>query len=181
VPAILLTWFPGQEAGNALADILLGAAEPGGRLPTTWPASEEGLPPVKPVDGVLEYAEGTAIGYRRPGTPLYPFGHGGGYTTWEYLAIEPTETGVRVRIANSGTRRGREVVQVYTARPELRLAGFAAAEAEPGEQVDVEVAVADRALARWDGGWVVEAGEYELSAGRSVADLRLSTTIARGG
>jgi beta-glucosidase len=183
VPAILLTWFPGQEAGNALADVLLGAVEPGGRLPTTWPAGEDGLPPVMPVDGVLEYAEGTEIGYRRRGgaPPLYPFGHGGGYTTWEYLGAEPTPDGVRVRIVNSGTRRGREVVQVYTARPELRLAGFAAAEADPGEQVDVDVAVGDRALARWDGGWVVAPGDYELSAGRSVADLRVSTTIRRGG
>jgi beta-glucosidase len=181
VPAILLTWFPGQEAGNALADVLLGTVEPGGRLPTTWPASEEGLPAVKPVDGVLAYNEGSAIGYRRPEAPLYPFGHGTGYTTWDYLGMESTETGVRVRIANSGTRRGREVVQVYSASPELRLAGFAGAEADPGEQVDVDVAVCERALARWDGGWVVAPGAYELSAGRSVADLRLSTTITRGG
>ncbi|WP_051323901.1 beta-glucosidase family protein [Candidatus Solirubrobacter pratensis] len=181
VPAILLSWFPGQEAGNALADVLLGAVEPGGRLPTTWPASEAGLPSSRPVDGVLEYAEGTAIGYRRPGEVLYPFGHGHGYTSWDYLGIEPFDGGVRVRVVNSGTRRGRDVVQVYAARPELRLVGFAGVEAEPGEQVDVEIAVPERALARWDGGWVVEPGDYELSAGRSVADLRVSTTIAVAG
>ena len=179
VPAVLLSWFPGQEAGNALADVLLGKAEPGGRLPTTWPASEDGLPSSQPVHGVLAYEEGTEIGYRRQGEVLFPFGHGHGYTSWDYLAIEPADGGVRVRVVNSGTRRGREVVQVYTDRPELRLAGFAGVEAEPGEQVEVEIAVPERALARWDGGWVVEPGEYELSAGRSVTDLRVSTTIAR--
>jgi beta-glucosidase len=173
VPAILLTWFPGQEAGNALADVLLGAVEPGGRLPTTWPASEDGLPSTRPVDGVLEYSEGTTIGYRRAETPLFPFGHGHGYTLWEYLGIERTDTGVRVRVVNSGTRRGREVIQVYTDKPELRLAGFAAVEAGPGEQVEVDVAISERALARWDDGWVTEPGV--LSAGRSVVDLRVST------
>jgi beta-glucosidase len=153
--------------------VLLGALEPGGRLPTTWPASEDGLPSTRPQDGTLHYSEGTTIGYRRPGTPLFPFGHGHGYTVWEYLGIERTENGVRVRVVNSGTRRGREVIQVYTDKPELRLAGFAAVDADPGEQVDVEVAVSERALSRWDGGWVVEPGE--LSAGRSVTDLRVST------
>ena len=81
VPAVLLAWFPGQEGGNAIADVLLGAAEPGGRLPTTWPASEDGLPGTHPVDGVLEYREGLEIGYRREAEPLLPFGHGLGYTT----------------------------------------------------------------------------------------------------
>jgi beta-glucosidase len=177
VPAVLLAWFPGQEAGNALADVLLGAAEPGGRLPTTWPRSEDGLPSSRPVDGVLEYTEGTAIGYRRDGEPLYPFGHGHGYTSWDYLGIEPVEGGVRVRVMNGGTRRGREVVQVYAARPEPRLVGFAAVEADPGEQVAVEIAVPPRALARWDGGWVVEPGAYPLAAGRSAADLRVTAEI----
>src|SRR4051812_2372358 len=179
VPAILLTWFPGQEAGNALADVLLGAVEPGGRLPTTWPASEDGLPSTRPKDGVLEYAEKTTIGYGRREPPLFPFGHGHGYTLWESLGIEPFGGGVRVRVANGGTRRGREVIQVYTDKPELRLAGFAGVEAGPGEQVDVEIAIAERALARWDDGWLVKPGEYELSAGRSVADLRVSATIVR--
>ena len=120
-----------------------------------------------------EYAEGTAIGYRRAGRALFPFGHGHGYTLWEYLGIERTATGVLVRVANTGTRRGREVIQVYTDRPELRLAGFAAVEADPGEQVEAEIAISERAFARWDDGWVVEPGT--LSAGRSVADLRVST------
>jgi beta-glucosidase len=180
VPAVLLAWFPGQEGGHALADVLLGAAEPGGRLPTTWPAGEDGLPSPRPVDGVLEYAEGTAIGYRRAGAPLLPFGHGLGYTTWEYLGIEAVGEGVRVHLVNAGTRPGREVVQVYAARPELRLAGFAAVTAAAGERAVAEVRIPRRALARWDGAWVVEPGAYEISAGRSVADLRVSTEITVG-
>ena len=91
VAAVLLTWFGGQEFGNALADVLLAQAEPGGRLPTTWPASEDGLPSTQPDGGVLSYTEGLFIGYRgydRDGRePLFPFGHGRGYTTWSYDSV----------------------------------------------------------------------------------------------
>ena len=175
-PAVLLTWFPGQEAGHALADVILGHAEPGGRLPTTWPASEDGLPSVTPVDGVLEYTEGLAIGYRGPVEPLFPFGHGLGYTSWEYLAMD----GPRVRLANTGTRRGREIVQVYAsrpgsaiARPERWLAGFAVVDADAGEEAIVDVPLSPHAFQHWDGGWQTEPGPFVLEAGRSVADLRL--------
>jgi beta-glucosidase len=179
VPAVLLAWFGGQEAGNAIADVILGRAEPGGRLPTTWPASEAGHPSVTPVDGVLSYDEGLAIGYRGPVEPLLPFGHGLGYTTWEYLAMN----GARVRLANTGTRRGREVVQVYASRPdsaverpERWLAGFAVVEADAGAEVIVDVPLSPRAFDHWDGGWQTEPGEFTLEAGRSVADLRLRST-----
>jgi beta-glucosidase len=179
VPAVLLCWFPGQEAGNALADVLLGDAEPGGRLPTTWPASEDGLPSITPVDGILEYAEGLSIGYRGRVEPLLPFGHGAGYTSWEYLGME----GTSVRLVNAGTRRGREVVQVYASRPDSAvvrpprwLAGFAVVEADAGEEVVVDVPLAPRAFQHWDGGWQTEPGSFTLEAGRSVADLRVSTT-----
>ena len=175
VAAILLTWFPGQEFGNALADVLTGAVEPGGRLPTTWPASEDGLPSTTPVDGVLRYDEGLFVGYRayeRDGrTPLFPFGHGLGYTRWEQLAVEPGEGHVTVRLRNAGARRGREVVQVYVSRPDSAverpprwLAGFATVEADPGEEVAVEVTIEPRALAHWDGGWTVEPGDFRFEA-----------------
>jgi beta-glucosidase len=179
VPGVLLAWFGGQEAGNAIADVILGRAEPGGRLPTTWPASEAGHPSVTPVDGVLAYDEGLAIGYRGPVEPLLPFGHGLGYTTWQYLAMD----GPRVRLANTGTRRGREVVQVYASRPdsaierpERWLAGFAVVEADAGEEVIVDVPLSPRAFDHWDGGWQTEPGEFTLEAGRSVADLRLTSS-----
>ncbi len=180
VPAVLLAWFPGQEAGNAIADVILGRAEPGGRLPTTWPASEEGHPSVTPVDGVLSYDEGLAIGYRGPVEPLLPFGHGLGYTTWEYLAMD----GSRVRLANTGTRRGRDIVQIYASRPDSAverpprwLAGFAVVEADAGQEVIVDVPLSPRAFQHWDDGWKTEPGEFTLEAGRSVADLRLRTTV----
>ena len=178
VAAILLAWFPGQEFGNALADVLTGAAEPGGRLPTTWPATEEGLPSTRPRDGVLPYDEGLFVGYRayeRDGRePLFPFGHGLGYTEWEYLAVEPGDGVVTVRLRNAGARAGREVVQVYASRPGSAverpprwLAGFAIAEAGPGEEVEVDVTIPPRALQHWDGdGWALEPGGFRFQATR---------------
>jgi beta-glucosidase len=175
VAAILLAWFPGQEFGNALADVLTGETEPGGRLPTTWPRAEQGLPSTQPEDGVLAYDEGIFVGYRayeRDGRePLFPFGHGLGYTTWEYLSVELRDGQVTVRVRNTGERRGREVVQVYASKPDSAierpprwLAGFATAEADPGEEVEVQVTIAPRAFQHWDGGWQTEPGEFDLEA-----------------
>lgn len=193
VAAVLLTWFPGQEGGAALADVLLGTAEPGGRLPTTWPAvlADAPVTRVTPRDGRLAYDEGVFIGYRaweRAGrTPAYPFGHGLGYTDWEYEAILVSPTVARVRIRNQGTRPGREVVQVYVApvedsveRPARWLAGFASVSVEPGESAEVEVALPQRAFEIWDeqsGSWRLVPGAYEIQAGRSIADLRLTAPL----
>ncbi len=118
VAAVLLSWFPGQEGGAALADVLTGAHEPGGRLPTTWgPLQDTPVTEVVPQDGELHYTEGVFIGYRaweRAGRePSYPFGHGLGYTDWAYESIEVEGTTVKVRVRNAGSRPGREVVQVY--------------------------------------------------------------------
>jgi beta-glucosidase len=198
VAAVLVAWFPGQECGNALADVLLGVSEPGGRLPTTWPGSEEGLPSTRPVDGVLRYDEGLFIGYRaydRDGrTPQHPFGHGLGYTTWSYDAIEaPAQAApgddltVAVRVTNTGARRGREVVQLYASRADSRverpvrwLAGFAPIEAEAGESVTANMTVPARAFEHWDaaaGSWTAEPGTFALAAGSSSADLPLSARV----
>jgi len=125
VAAVLVSWFPGQEFGNALADVLIGAVEPGGRLPVTWPASDEGLPPVTPVNGELPYEEGMLIGYRwylaTDRTPAFPFGYGLGYTTWAYEDMSVNGNTVTVTVRNSGTRAGREVVQVYASRADSRV------------------------------------------------------------
>ena len=226
VGAVLLTWFGGQEFGNALADVLLGEAEPGGRLPTTWPASEAGLPSAQPEDGVLSYSEGLFIGYRafdRDGRePLFPFGYGRGYTTWSYDSITvdcdeanlagallapggttpqnlprtggstpPYPPGPRVGVAvcvevrNTGSRPGREVVQVYASRPDSAverparwLAGFAAVDAGPGETVNVGILLPERAFRHWaDGGWTLEAGTFGLAAGSSSASLPLTASV----
>jgi beta-glucosidase len=191
--AILLTWFPGQEGGAALADVLTGGHEPGGRLPTTWGSlADAPVSRVTPTDGQLPYDEGVFIGYRawdRAGTtPTYPFGHGLGYTDWTYESIEVTgTTTATVRLRNTGTRPGREVVQLYLApttpdadRPARRLAGFATVEAGPGETVETTVELPRRAFETWDGttdSWTYGKGPYELAAGRSIADRRVSTTI----
>jgi beta-glucosidase len=190
VPAILLAWFGGQEMGDALADVLLGAVEPGGRLPTIWPMSEEGLPSTRPVDGVLEYREGLGIGHRGAVAARFAFGHGLGFTDWEYLELTIDGACARVRLRNAGPRRGREVVQLYASRPDSAvarparwLAGFTTVEVEPGEAVEIGVELGPRALEHWDtaaGAFVVEPGTFVLAAGRSSADLRLTARLATG-
>ncbi|MEV0599884.1 glycoside hydrolase family 3 C-terminal domain-containing protein [Streptomyces sp. NPDC050315] len=193
VAAVLLTWFPGQEYGRALADVLLGSAEPGGRLPVTWPASAGHLPATTPVGGQLHYDEGLFIGHRayeRDGrTPLYPFGHGLGYTTWDYLKadVDQDAAEVSVRLRNSGTRTGREVVQVYAAaplgtlpRPVRRLVGFASVEAGPGEEVTARVTVPAHAFRYWDTvrhTWAVSPGAYRLEIGASCTAEALTAEI----
>ncbi len=186
VAAVLLAWFPGQEFGTALADVLLGALEPGGRLPTTWPLTEAGLPSTQPVDGVVRYAEDIYVGYRSPDRDArYVFGHGLGYTTWEYVSLEAGDGAAAVRVRNTGERPGREVVQIYASRPDSAvdrparwLVGFATVDADPGEEVAVTVPIARRALEHWDGGWRLEPGEFALAAGSSLAALSLTARLA---
>lgn len=203
VPSLLLAWFPGQEAGHGLADVLFGRAEPGGRLPTTWGAAQEDVPVLttRPDSGVLRYEEGPHIGHRawlRSGTaPAYWFGHGLGYTRWEYEELSPPEAvrageafDVRVRLRNTGPRRGREVVQVYLSRPApgverpaRKLIGYAAVEADPGRSVVATVRVAGRAAAHWSvarSRWETDPGEIRLLAGRSAGDLPLEASLAMG-
>ncbi|GAA3371077.1 glycoside hydrolase family 3 C-terminal domain-containing protein [Streptomyces sannanensis] len=193
VAAVLLSWFPGQEGGAALADVLLGAEEPGGRLPTTWPASLADAPvsEVTPTAGELHYTEGVFIGYRAweeaGAVPAYPFGHGLGYTDWVYESLTLDGTTATVRIRNTGTRRGREVVQLYLAplddtveRPARWLAGFASAEAAPGETAEVTVELPRRAFETWDesaNAWKRIPGTYEVQAAHSLADRRLGATL----
>ncbi|MEU6434920.1 glycoside hydrolase family 3 C-terminal domain-containing protein [Streptomyces albidoflavus] len=194
--AVLLTWFPGQEGGSALADVLLGHEEPGGRLPTTWPARLADAPvtDTTPTDGRLDYTEGVFVGYaaweRAGTTPAYPFGHGLGYTDWAYETLRAEGRTVTVGLRNTGTRPGRETVQLYLApppaapgepkRPAQRLAGFALAEAGPGESTEVTVELPGRAFQIWDeaaGGWSHRPGRYEVRAARSAADPRLTLAL----
>ncbi|MFJ9684655.1 glycoside hydrolase family 3 protein [Streptomyces bacillaris] len=199
VAAILLTWFPGQEAGHALADVLTGAEEPGGRLPTTWPAvlADAPVTATTPTDGELPYTEGVFIGYRaweKAGTaPAYAFGHGLGYTTWAYDTLTATPGTVTVRVRNTGPRPGGDTVQIYLApepapgaapdapeRPARWLAGFARVTAAPGETVEVTVPVEPRAYQVWDEeayGWTTVPGTYTVQAARSLADVRATTTV----
>jgi beta-glucosidase len=209
VAAILLSYFGGQEMGHALADVLTGIREPGGRLPTTWPATEADVPvaDVTPVDGVVRYDEGIHIGYRAwlksGNTPAYPFGHGLGYTTIEPTRIDAPNAAsagepvtVSVTVTNHGARRGKQVVQAYLRRaesavdrPVLWLAAFAPVVVDAGGSATVELSIDARAFAYWGsagqdadraGGWQYEPGDYELLVGTSVDKLPLSRTIMLG-
>ncbi|MCT4352267.1 glycoside hydrolase family 3 C-terminal domain-containing protein [Streptomyces sp. Je 1-79] len=194
VGALLLAWFPGQEAGAGLADILFGRSEPGGRLPTTWAASLSDAPVTRtrPVDGRLDYAEGLHIGYRAwlraAREPAYWFGHGLGYTTWEYEHVDaPAQIRigdpftVRVTLRNTGKRAGREVVQVYMARPGSTverparwLAGYAAVHADADRTATAEVTVGPRALRHWSPAertWLTESGPFRIMVGRSAGAM----------
>jgi beta-glucosidase len=207
VAAVLQVWLPGQAMGEALADVLLGRVEPGGRLPVTLPAAEADCPVLHavPRDGLIAYDEGLLIGHRGYDAamirPQFPFGHGLGYTTWAYESLRAATSvlaanehlDVVVRVRNTGSRAGREVVQAYlaappgegddTARPPRELAGFTSVSAQPGAAADVVIRVPARAFARWDsvtGGWVWPAGRFTLHVGRSSRDLRLSTEVQLG-
>ncbi|MFF7333987.1 glycoside hydrolase family 3 C-terminal domain-containing protein [Streptomyces sp. NPDC008150] len=198
---VLWSWFPGQEAGHALADVLTGRTEPAGRLPWTLPDADPLVPSVLPdAGGVLAYTEGLHPGYRgwlRSGRePAAPFGHGLGWTDWAYggASWEHAEDGtvtVAVDVTNSGARHGSEVVQVYLSapsggpeRPARWLAGFARVSAGTGATVRAEVRLARRAFEVWNpatAGWEVPPGAYTAHVGRSVADVRRTLTVPVGG
>lgn len=188
VAAVLVGYFGGQEFGHALADVLLGMREPGGRLPTTWPATETEIPigEVHPTDGVVRYGEGIHIGYRAwlktRLEPAYPFGHGLGYTTWKIGGMRVVLYGDRaevlVDLENTGARTGKQVIQIYAERPDSSvdrpvrwLVGFAAAHVEAHTSAVVLIDVPIRSLAFWQDGWRYESGVYHLHLGSSVTDL----------
>ncbi len=196
VAALALTWFGGQEYGNAVADVLSGDREPGGRLPTTWPAAMADVPviDVTPVDGTVRYDEGIHIGYRAwlrsAATPAYPFGFGLGYTSWAFGEASVSAFGVddaavvEVPVRNTGDRAGKHVVQVYASRsdsavdrPVRWLVGFTVVRVEAGAEATAAVRVPRRALAHWADGWVVEPGAFTLAIGSSVVHLPVTATI----
>lgn len=193
VAAVLLAWYPGQEGGEAIADVLLGDAEPGGRMPTTWARRERDTPAYLHYPGEageVRYGEGVYVGYRgydaRGVEPLIPFGHGGSYTTFEWGP--PTVSGagidltVEVPVTNTGERTGSDVVQVYVEphaspvhRPPKELAGFAKVTVGPGATETAVITLRERSFARWDlatDGWVVDPGAHTLVIAASAADLR---------
>ncbi|KRA38633.1 MULTISPECIES: beta-glucosidase family protein [unclassified Nocardioides] len=199
--AVLLTWFGGQQTGTALADVLAGDREPGGRLPTTWPADEQSVPigPDRPVDGKVHYDEGIEIGHRAwlrdGGTPAYCFGHGLGYATWEMSDLAgPTAVAagepitLRVTLKNTSDRAGKQVVQVYASRetsdvlrPVRWLAGWGVVRVEAGDEATLDIDIAARSLAAWvDGAWWFEPGTFDLSVGTSLDHLELQTAVEVG-
>ncbi len=191
VPGLLQCWLPGAEWGNALADVLLGDREPGGRLPTTFPVRVEDSPAhttYPGADGHVEYADGLLMGYRgydRAGTePRFCFGHGLSYTTFEYGAVTVEGRTVRVEVTNTGQRTGAEVLQIYVhrpaaprTRPEQELRAFKKVTIAPGSTENIDFDLGDRCFSEWHDGWQLMPGPYELRIGRSSRDIRLTATI----
>jgi beta-glucosidase len=196
--ALVEAYLGGQAGGSALADVLLGSAEPGGRLAESVPFDVAQLPSDRNFPGhprQVEYRETFHVGYRFHDTAdvpaRFPFGHGLGYTTFSWGEVDITGTGtdllVAVDVTNTGTRAGSEVVQVYVRdvestlpRPAKELAGFAKVRLQPGQTARAEVPLGRRAFAVWDTAaddWLVEAGEYEILVGASSTDVRGSVTV----
>jgi beta-glucosidase len=196
VKAIVQAWYPGQAGGQAIAEVLMGEVNPSGRLPITFPADLAQTPrPVLPGLGTpsgtpvtIEYSEGAEVGYRwfaqTGAKPLYAFGHGLSYTTFEYtdLTVHGGETVTATfTVSNTGDRRGADVPQVYlTNAPDgqrMRLLGFERAELEPGESRKVTVTADPRLLAYFDGEarqWRIAAGTYQVGVGNAADSLALT-------
>lgn len=195
--ALLQAWFPGQAQGDALARVLTGAVEPAGRLPLTLPLSLDQTPAAQArtypgVDGRVFYDEGVFVGYRgfdaHELIPAYPFGHGLGYTTWEFedLVVEGgagADAGAAViTVRNTGDRAGSTVVQVYAGdvqapvpMPPQQLAGFAKVHLEPGASERVRVPIPRRSVSYFDvesHGWIAATGTAEVRVGASSRDIR---------
>lgn len=190
VGAVLVAWYPGDEGGPAVAAALFGDTNPAGRLPMTWPVREGQLPLVynhKPTGRGDDYLDGT-------GEPLFPFGHGLSYTSFDYsdlqLSADTVGTAdtvtVRVTVQNTGSRAGDEVVQLYVkdvlatvARPIVELKGFQRVRLAAGEQREVVTRLPIQTLQFLDAGmeWVVEPGEYRVLVGSSSKELRLRGVV----
>ncbi|KAL2200046.1 glycoside hydrolase superfamily [Corynascus similis CBS 632.67] len=203
VPTILQAWYQGQEAGNALADVLFGFANPSGKLPTTFPRRLEDTPayhnwPGENLDVI--YGEGMYMGYRhydRVGVaPLFPFGHGLSYTTFEYgrpslssrvLTADGEPIELVVGVSNVGSVRGLETVQVYVRddksrlpRPEKELVAFEKVELEAGETKHLRIPLDKYAVGYYDtalGRWVAEEGTFRALVAASAADVKYEVSF----
>jgi beta-glucosidase len=198
VDAILWAGLPGQEGGHAIAAALLGEIEPAGRLVTTFPTEDAATPAwtVTPVDGKVTYDEGPYIGYRghyagRAPAPAFWLGHGLGYSTWRYdepwVSLDGDSPTVSVTVTNTGQRASREVVQVYFEPTDpdqpIRLVGWRAVEAGPGESVTAEVTTDSRMWRRWDdtaNAWTRLTGAGQLLVARGLGDVRASVKLEPG-
>ena len=208
VAAVIEAWYPGQEAGNAIADVVIGAAEPGGRLPQSFPVKWNDNPvhsqdhEIYPgLAGKVRYEEGVFVGYRhydRQGiAPLFPFGFGLSYTSFALsdLAIDDSGfeaegvVGVSVTVTNIGARAGSEVVQLYVGdeaasvpRPLKELKAFTKVQLAPGETTRVKLSLKDRDFAFYGTAarhWLVEPGAFTLMVGTSATDIKLTGTVRR--
>jgi beta-glucosidase len=200
VPAVLEAWYPGEEDGNAVADVLVGNANPSGRLPLTFPARASDMPANTTAQwpgtgGRAIYSEGLQVGYRHYDqaglTPLFPFGFGLSYTTFSYanLVVAPgaahTAT-VAFDVTNTGSRAGAELAQVYVGfptaagEPPRQLKGFQKVRLGPGQTGHVQVQLPASAVSRWDtaaSAWTVTPGAYTIEVGGSSRSIALRGTL----
>ena len=204
VPAVLQAWYLGSEAGNSIASVLVGDVNPSGKLPFTFPVKLEDVPAhslgeytdkrsQKVID--IKYNEGIFVGYRwtdkqKKVKPLFPFGHGLSYTTFEYskptadsktVSADGTLT-VKVTVKNTGTREGQEIVQLYLSdkksslpRPVKELKGFKKVKLSPGEETEVTFTIDKEALSYFDDtrhAWIAEPGKFEAIIAASATDIK---------
>jgi beta-glucosidase len=206
-PTVLQAWYGGSEAGNALASVLFGDVSPSGKLPCTFPkkladspAHAAGLARQFPGEGgKVHYDEGLFVGYRwndaKKVEPLWAFGHGLGYTRFEYAGLKvalgaeadgPTAT-LSLELTNTGDRAGAEVVQVYVRpvkppveRPDRELKAFTKVTLEPGKTSTVALTLGPRAFAYYAAdakAWRIAEGRYELLVGASARDIRVTARV----
>ncbi|MET1175196.1 beta-glucosidase family protein [Paenibacillus amylolyticus] len=202
VQAVLEAYLGGQAVGGAIADLLYGEVNPSGKLAETFPAKLSHNPSYLNFPGEgdrVDYREGIFVGYRyydkKELEPLFPFGYGLSYTTFEYadLKVDRTEltdqdeVNVQVRVTNTGDRAGKEIVQLYVSdvestviRPVRELKGFAKVALEPGESKVVSFTLNKRSFAYYNvdmKDWHVETGEFEIQVGSSSRDIRVHTRV----
>ncbi|RVX67612.1 hypothetical protein B0A52_08141 [Exophiala mesophila] len=205
VAAVLQAWFPGQEAGHSIADVIFGVTNPGGRLPVTFPRSITDCPTYANFPGDInndrvEYAEGISVGYRHydslPDSVLFPFGFGLSYTSFEISGVELSATSltgvqplvVTLDVKNTGTVPGSQVVQIYVGaafvsqieRPNKALAGFDKVHLSPGETQKVQIEISPQSLAYWNqdrGTWSVDAGTYMVSVATSSLNVSVALPV----
>lgn len=197
VPAMIQTWFAGQEFGHALMDLITGKSNPSGKLPITFPHKMSDTPAFTSYPGEfgkVHYGEGLFVGYRwydsRETEPLLPFGFGLSYTSFEFsdLSVEPNGL-LSCHVTNTGQYQGKETVQVYieplaptVARPLRELKAFTKVDLMPGESKTVALTLGDDAFAHWDisqQSWQVATGDYRVHVGNSSRHLPLSKTVSR--
>jgi beta-glucosidase len=202
VPAIVEAWLGGQAGAGAAVDVIFGSVNPSGKLAETFPARLQDTPAYLNFpgeQGESVYGERFYVGYRyfeaRDIDPLFPFGHGLSYTTFDYESMRLSSRRIRdneelvvtATIANTGEVAGKEVVQLYVSdpvsslrRPVKELKAFAKVSLVPGERKDVRFILHDRAFSFYDprqSRWVAESGDFEIAVGASSADIRLTETI----
>jgi beta-glucosidase len=212
--AIIQAWYPGEEGGNAVADLLIGAFNPSGRLCVSFPSADAKLPTaagsdapaaaspskvsasitgVQALPAEMRAAFSYTDNYQSPLRPLYPFGYGLSYTTFAYSDLKVPDSApitdesipVTLKVKNTGSRAGTEVVQLYVSPTDpnsplkpIRLHGFRRVELAPGEEKTVTFGLSPEQLCSWrDGSWTVEPGTYRIRAGSSSADLPLDAKI----